>query len=301
MITFRYHVVSLVAVLVALAVGVALGGGPLSEIGRGSEKASSVEKDNARLSDDLEEAELVAGFQDQVTDSLAASRTNGALKNQTVSVVTTPGADPKLVSALADRVKASGGAMTGNYAISTKLLASDDSSLVDNLGAQLVETTKDSGVDDAATTYVRMGQLISRAISTSSNGGEAVDKGARNILSGLKAAELFSSSAAPSKRSNLVLVVLGDDLEDEGAEKILGSLVTGVAPGSNGVVVAADTDSATLAALREHDDVTNVVSTVDSVQSRAGQLAAVSALGAERRGESGSYGAHGNDGAIPRG
>jgi len=32
--TFRYHVVSLLAVLLALAAGIALGGGPLSEVGR---------------------------------------------------------------------------------------------------------------------------------------------------------------------------------------------------------------------------------------------------------------------------
>lgn len=301
MITFRYHVVSLIAVLVALAVGVALGGGPLSEIGRGSDRASSVEKDNARLADDLEEAELVAGFQDEVTDALAASSTSGALKRQTVSLVTTPGADPKLVSALVEHIRRSGGAVTGTYAMSQALLSTEGSSLVDNLGAQLVETTSGSGVDDAATTYVRMGQLISRAVSTTDKGVPSLDKGATNILSGLDAAKLFSTSSGGSKRSNLVLVVLGDDLEGEGADKILGSLATGVAQGSGGVVVAADTESATLAALREHDDVTNVVSTVDSVQSRAGQLAAVSALAAERRGESGSYGAHGNDGAIPRG
>ncbi|QIX27526.1 copper transporter [Nocardioides sp. JQ2195] len=301
MITFRYHVVSLVAVLVALAVGIALGGGPLSEIGRGDDATQSAEKDNARLSDDLEEAELVAGFQDQVTESLAASSSSAALKGQTVAMVTTPGVDPKLVSALVNQVKRSGGAMTGTFAMSQALLSSDGSSLVDNLGAQLVETTTDSGVDDAATTYARMGQLISRAISSSGPGGEPVDKGASNILSGLEAAELFSTSSGGTKRSNLVLVVLGDDLKGDGADKILGGLVTGLAQGSGGTVVAGDTDSATLAALRGHDEVTSVVSTVDSVQSGAGQLATVSALAAERSGEPGSYGAHGNDGAIPRG
>ena len=38
MISFRTHVVTLVAVFLALAVGVVLGGGPLSELGRGSEQ-----------------------------------------------------------------------------------------------------------------------------------------------------------------------------------------------------------------------------------------------------------------------
>lgn len=301
MISFRYHVVSLVAVLLALAVGVALGGGPLSEIGRGSDEAKAAEQDNARLTSDLEEARLVSGFQDEVTASLAGSSTNGVLKGQSVAIVTTPGTDPKTVSALSDQVKRSGSTTTGVYALSEEMLSASGSSLVDNLGAQLVETTKDSGVDDAATTYVRMGQLISRAISGGTKASTPTDRGARNILSGLSGGKLLSTTSGGKSRSTLVLVVLGDDLGGEGAEKILGGLATGLADGSSGVVVAADTDSQTLAALREHDDVTNVVSTVDSVQSRAGQLSTVSALAADRAGESGSYGARGNDGAIPRG
>ena len=41
MITYRHHIVSLVAVFLALAVGIALGGGPLSELGRDDRPASA--------------------------------------------------------------------------------------------------------------------------------------------------------------------------------------------------------------------------------------------------------------------
>ena len=41
MISYRHHIVSLVAVFLALAVGVALGGGPLSDLGRDDRPAAA--------------------------------------------------------------------------------------------------------------------------------------------------------------------------------------------------------------------------------------------------------------------
>lgn len=301
MISFRFHVISLVAVLLALAVGVALGGGPLSEVGRGSDEASAAEKDRAQLTSDLKEAELVAGFQDRVTASLAGSKAGSALKGHAVSVVTMPGADKKQVDALTDQVSKAGGEVSGTYAMSNKLLSVDGSSLVDSLGSQLVETTTNSGVDDGATTYVRMGQLIRRAIASTTDSGADLDKGSRNIISGLDAAKLFSTVSGGEKRSSLVLVVLGDAPTGDGADKVVGGLVTGLVHGSDGVVIGGETESAMLKALRANEDVAGAVSTVDSVQSRSGQLAAVLALAAEAAGGPGSFGVHGKDGALPRG
>ncbi|KQY54413.1 MULTISPECIES: copper transporter [unclassified Nocardioides] len=301
MISFRYHVVSIVAVLLALAVGVALGGGPLSEIGRGSDTASEVRKDNQRLSGDLEEARLVSGFQDDFGATVAGTRVSAALKGRPISLVTLPGADAKRVAALTAQIKASGGSVTGSYALGKTLLSADEGSLVDTLGAQLVETTKDSGVEDGASTYVRMGQVMSRAVATATDAGVATDTGARNILSSLTSADLLTTTAGGDKRGSLTLVVLGDELTGTGLDKLLSGLVTGLAHGTDGVVVAGDTESDTLSQLRDDSAAAAAVSTVDSVQTRSGQLATVLALAAEGAGGPGHYGVHGNDGAVPRG
>lgn len=300
MISFRYHVVSLVAVLLALAVGVALGGGPLSEIGRDSADADSGQHDNQQLVDDLDQAELVAGFQDDVNASLGNATTRNALKGRTVSVVTMPGADPAVAKALGEQVKRASGSVVGSYAVTEAMLALDGSSLVDTLGAQLAEGNN-GAAQPGASTYVRMGQLIRRAIAVETPRGVAADKPAQNIRSGLEAAKLFTTSAGGANRGSLVLVVLGDEDPEDGVDKIMGGLVTGMARGSNGVVVTAPTDSTLLDQVRDNAEVTSTVSTVDSVQTRSGQLAAVLALSAEATGGPGSYGVHGKDGAIPRG
>lgn len=300
MISFRYHVVSLVAVLLALAVGVALGGGPLSDIGRDAADADSGQHDNQQLVDDLDQAELVAGFQDDVNASLGSATTRNALKGRTVSVVALPGADPAVVKALGEQVKRASGSVVGSYAVTEAMLALDGSSLVDTLGAQLAEGNQ-GAAQPGASTYVRMGQLIRRAIAVETPRGVAADKPAQNIRSGLEAAKLFTTSAGGTNRGSLVLVVLGDDDPEDGVDKIVGGLVTGMARGSNGVVVTAPTDASLLDQVRGNAEVTKTVSTVDSVQTRSGQLAAVLALSAEATGGPGSYGVHGKDGAIPRG
>ena len=301
MISFRYHVVSLVAVLVALAVGVALGGGPLSEIGRGADSSSAAKKDNQRLAGDLEQARLVSGFQDQFGASVAAAQVKKSLEGRSVAVVTLAGADAKTVTAVTDQVTKAGGSVTGTYAAGKGLLDVENTSLVDTLGAQLLESVKDSGVDAAATTYVRMGQLISRATGTDADAGSALDQGSRDILAGLDGASLLSTTSGGNKRASLVLVVLGDDLTGDGVDKILTGLVSGIGHGTDGAVVVADTESEGLSAIRDDPATAAAVSTVDSVQTRSGQLASVLALAAEATGGPGHYGAHGKDGAIPRG
>ena len=68
--------------------------------------------------------------------------------------------------------------------------------------------------------------------------------------------------------------------------------------------MAGTTESGTdgvLAQLRDEVAFSANVSTVDSVQTAAGQVTTVLALSADARGEPGHYGATGIDGAVPRG
>lgn len=85
MISFRYHVVSLAAVFLALAAGILLGSGPLqgrlTPIGGGDSEGVSAEQALADLTDT-----------DEALAALAASAAVGTLDGQTVAVVALPGA-----------------------------------------------------------------------------------------------------------------------------------------------------------------------------------------------------------------
>jgi hypothetical protein len=298
--TFRYHIVSLLSVFLALAVGIALGGGPLSEIGRADDGSDAANAGSPRVTAELAQARAASGFQDEVTTGLAPDAIGDAIARRTVSIVTLPGADKKVVAGLTAAVKQGGGVLTGTYAVRPKLVAPDGKSLVDTLGAQVAESVKDADIPTTATTYDRIGQLIGRAVATTTNAGDPTDDGSADILSSLRGAQLLDAADQPTQRSSLVLVVLGKEpADDSGSDIILG----GIAERADSVVVAGSTASATdgvLKTLRDDDTFVASVSSVDSDQTAAGRLVAVLALAADMDGEPGHYGASGADGALPQ-
>ena len=304
MTTFRYHVVSLLAVLLALAAGIALGGGPLSEVGRadGATDGGSSSR-TAALSDRLDAAGVASGFQDRVATGFGARAVRGLLDGRAVAIVVMPGADDKVVGGLSTAVEDAGATLTGQYTLTPRMLAPDGKSLVDTLGSQVAESVKDVDVPAEATTYDRMGQLIGRAVATTEDAGDAPDGAAADILSSLSGAKLMSAPDATSRRASLVLVVLGSEPDDAtGASNIYGGLVSGIDATSDGVVVTGSTASATgglLRTLRGDATVTGTVSSVDSDQTAAGRLVALLALDEARSGGRGQYGAEGADGTLP--
>jgi hypothetical protein len=306
-ISFRYHVVSIVAVLLALAAGVALGGGPLSEIGRGGDAATNqAEERAAQLSEQLERTEGASTFQDDFATATSAGALQGAITDREVTVLAMPGADEDVVSAFGPLVQEGGGEVVATYQVQPGMVAADGKSLIDTLGAQILESVEDSGVAADATTYERMGQIVGRAVATTGDEpGADVDTVSRDILSSLRGAELLTGSSDAERRGSLVIVVLGTEQPGvEGIQNIVGGLATGVGTQSEGIVVAGSTASATdglLGQLRDEVSFTGNVSSVDSVQTASGRVATVLGLGADLRGEPGHYGAVGIDGAVPRG
>ena len=304
MTTFRYHVVSLLAVLLALAAGIALGGGPLSEIGRanGATDGGSTSR-TAALSDRLDATTAASGFQDRVATGLGAGTVRNLLDRRAVAIVVMPGADAKVVSGLGTAVQDAGGTLTGEYAVRPAMLAADGKSLVDTLGSQVAESVQGVDVPTEATTYDRMGQLIGRAMATTENTGEAPDAASADIVSSLAGAKRMSSPDEAKRRASLVLVVLGSEPEDAtGASNIYGGLAEGIASRSDGVVVTGSTASATdgvLRTLRDDAAFTEEVSSVDSHQTAAGRLVAVLALDREKFAGPGQFGAEGADGVMP--
>ena len=95
MIDFRYHLVSIVSIFLALAVGIVLGAGPLQQqIGQTlTNQVSQLRKDKAELRSQLDtqahELEAADQFAEAVTPELVGSRLGG----RSVVLVMLPGAD----------------------------------------------------------------------------------------------------------------------------------------------------------------------------------------------------------------
>ncbi len=287
MISYRHHIVSLVAVFLALAVGIVLGGGPLTDLGR----AETPSRETQRASQQVERS---AGYGDDFATAGAATLYGGGLRGQAVSILTLPGAPGTEVSALGEQVAAAGGTVAGTYEAQPSLVAGSEKSLVDTLGSQLATQLGAGAVGADVPTYERMGQLLGIALDT----GEASVRDTTAVRQSLAGAELLTSPRAP-EASGLVLVVLGDETDDA----ILSGLVGGLAAGATGVVVAGDTASGASGDLRalRGGDVVDEVATVDGVDTVLGQVTAVLALGRSLTVPGGSFGASGADGPVPLG
>lgn len=298
MISFRTHVVTLVSVFAALAVGVVLGGGPLSEVGRDESSAAEVTELRAAAA----RGEQASDFGDRFAGAAAGALYAGRLAERQVAVVTLPGADESTVAALVEQVGAAGGAVSVTQALGAPLVSSEQKSLVDTLGSQLVAQLPKETVTGEATTYERMGQLLGFALATKAPEGEATSSQTLAVLEGMAGADLLPEVPAAERRAPLVLVVLGDEVDGDGGDDILGGLVRGLAQTALGVVVAggtADSDDQ-LTTLRTEAALGGATS-VDGVETPAGRVSAVVGLARSLSTQGGAFGASGADGALPLG
>ena len=288
MISYRHHVVSLVAVFLALSVGVVLGGGPLSELGRDdhSASASSTRADRS--------AQRTATFGDDFASASAPALYADRLDNHLVSIIAMPGADNDVVSGLSAQIRSAGGEVAGTYGVQPVLVDPSQKSLVDTLGSQLMTQLGGNAVSRDASTYDRIGQLIGLAVASSNEPPDT----AGSIRQSLAGAQIMNSPGEAS-RSALVLVVLGDDADDA----ILSGVLSGLAAKATGVVVAGDTRSGLAGGLKglRREPVADQVATVDGADAPLGQVTAVLALARSLKDPGGSFGASGSDGAVPLG
>ena len=291
--TFRQHLTTLVAVFVALAVGIVLGGGLLSDV---TEAAST------EASAPAEETAPQAAYTESFTGAVAPGLVAGRLTDRQVALVTVPGADEQVVTALTERIAAAGGAVTARYDLTETMVGPDQKTLVDTLGSQLM-TQQGDAIAAEATTYDRIGQLLGLAVATATPEGEATNGKGRAILESLTGADLVGAPADVERRAPLVLLVLGDEPAAEGGDAILAGLVTGLSRAAAGVVVAGDTadgGEGQLGRLRA-EPVSAEAATVDGAETTAGQVTAVLALARSLGTPGGAFGATGTDGPVPLG
>jgi hypothetical protein len=300
-IPLREHIASLVAVFLALAVGIALGGGPLANDDDGDDRpAATTTEKSAPASDNGSE------FADAFVGEGAARLYAGGLNGHAAAILTMPGAETAQVKALQVQIIAAGGAITGTFAAGDDLVDEAERSSIDTLANQLTVQLGDPRVEPTAPTYERMGQLLGIAMATTQASSVRADLAAVSVRGSLADGELLT--APPDVRNApLVLIVLPPGQQDAGSSlatrTVLSGFASGIAHTAAGVVVVGDEDSADdgeLSALRE-SEVTGAISTVDGIETTIGQVTAVLAMQAIFLGTTGSYGASGSDGVVPLG
>ena len=313
MVDFRYHLVSIIAVFLALAVGIVVGtaalNGPIVDSLRGN--INRLSDDKRGLEQDVQQLRADVGAADGFADAVGPDLLAGALADERVLLVTTDGVPDGLVGQLQPVLESAGASVTGRLDVGMALADPDNRALVEDLVAEVVP----AGIDLPDGEPVERAAVELAAALTTGPDVEEVDAGeAQAVVSAFQEADLvsFEGETETLTTATLVVVVGGaaPDAEEavtvEQQQQLETVLVLAQAfdERSRGVVVGGPGGSAgdggLVAALRAQSTTAADVSSVDNLDRGLGRLAAVRALVEQGEGRAGQYGSGaGATGPLP--
>jgi len=282
----RRHIVGIVAACAALAVGIALGGGPLSD---------AVHADNGSTTAGTGGHAAGAALGQKWAAQAAPVLYGGRLAGHSVAVVTMPGASAQLVQQLDDGISVAKGTVVTTLSLKPALLDTSQRTMAATLGTKFAQQSH-GAVDASAPTYARLGQIVGVALAGAPSAqSQGAGQDAQETLTAGKLAALQGGKS----RADVVLLVLGSHTDTDA----LGDLIDGISARTGGVVVAGDTASGAdgdLKALRAagHSD---RVLTVDGDETAYGRASVILGLVRRINGSGGDFGASGIDGLVPLG
>ncbi|KAB2339949.1 copper transporter [Actinomadura rudentiformis] len=299
MIDFRYHLVSIVAIFLALALGIILGSTTLSQSvadGLRNQANDAKERGDRLRAENTQLSRQIKG-DGQFAQALGPQTVAERLRGQSVVFVETPGAASDAIEQLSDLVQKAGASVTGRVTLQTKFLDDNQQTQVEELSNQL----KPEGVTFAAEAdaYDKAGAVLASAIVTkdaAKAGREDTSGGA--ILNGFKQLGYVTTSGKPGQHATLAVVMApSTPYTGTGGEtdnQALLSLTTALDAADRGTALggpntAAQKGGGLIAALRGSDAEKNV-SSVDVTDQPSGRVVMILALQEELAGKAGQYG-----------
>ena len=311
MIDFRYHLVSIISIFLALAVGIVLGAGPLqSNIGdQLGDQVIALRSEKQTLNDQLAASEKLVEASGEYETAVQPRVVQGRLSGHRAVVVLLPSADGTIADNLEGVVPQSGATLTSTLGISQDWFDPSRASERDR-AAHAAATAlgyESTSTGDALLAEVLAATLVSKTESTSS---------ARRTeaLSVLTDAGLVDSSVDDLVPADLAMVVSGDfagtQEEVDSRSGAVRALVSALARGSQGTVVAGGepvaaagqpVSSDAVAAVRSESETADAVSTVDHAKAGNGPAVVVLAIEDLLDGRVGHYGiSSGATSTVPR-
>jgi len=302
-IDFRYHLVSIVSIFMALAVGIVLGAGPLKEdIGnRLTKEVTALRAEKTQLRTELDTALRGTSARDTYSSAVAPAVIRNQLAGKIVALVVTPGTDGDLVKDTTASLT-SAGAKVGSTVTLTDLWTdplkkSFRNTLANQFAGLVGAPLGTSSPDELAATVLARSILVGK---DQPSGPPSISASA--ALDGLKAGDLVKVAPDHIVRSSSVVFLAGavKGANQEETDARLASyvqLVRLLEAGGSGAVVATVSNTTDLslsgnlvAAVRKDTDAVKVISTVDDADLPMGQATIVLALVQEHAGGAGQYG-----------
>jgi len=298
-IDFRYHVVSIVAVFLALALGLFIGStslrGPVANFI--NNRTDQVVGQNKQLKGQISALQGSVRDEQQFESATQPYITTGALAGESVVVVSAPGVDGGTRGRLVDAVTAAGATVTGDVRLQDALFDPAQRTFLETLVARL---NIPGHVLPSGTGAQRAVGLLAEVLGIRPQSSPVPAAAASRVLSGFADGGLLSLNGGPVHGASLAVVLAPPPPSDtadpkavQAQDDLMLDLVRALDRSAVGAVLVgplASADTGLLKAARDDKDLTKDVSTVDGVDLPRGLIATVLALAEQAKGGVGNYG-----------
>jgi hypothetical protein len=317
MIDFRYHLVSIVAVFLALAIGIVLGSTELQ-----GDTIDVLRQSSNSLSNQLNASNAQrASYEHQLSDDQQVLQTAeprllaNELPGDRIVIIAEPGASATVISGIRQAAGLAGATVTGEVALQpafNDLSGTTQSTLctLNNSRASTDQTTLPTPSDQQTACQQQAAQLIGTAILATTTAGETqgiskVD--AQTLLGAYAQAGYLTISGAPYDRSTLAVIVTPatapTDGQNDPANQVLLAVTPEFAAASAATVVVGSTagsaPSGSAISVLRSSSVSSEVSSVDNADTMIGQISTIWALADQLHGtKANSYGVSGGASAV---
>ncbi|WP_306371268.1 copper transporter [Nocardiopsis sp. CC223A] len=307
MIDFRYHLVSIIAVFLALTVGLVLGTTMLQDplLNTLQNETADLRGQTEDLRAERDVADRVNAGADQLADAAAGDLLEDRLRGLDVVLVQAPGADADTAAGLGDRVEEAGGSVSGRIEVRSEFVDPGNAAFVDELALQV---SADPGSLEGVGTYEKAGTEIGRALARASErdgeeeeeeDGEGDDGGhdPEAALETFVEGGLISVHGEPADGTDAVVVVAPSSAEQAGREgreaenTVLAAFTSALHDRVEGLVLAGDVPSSRGPGMLARARASEAgFATVDMAGRPMGDIVAVLALAEDIGGAGGAYG-----------
>jgi hypothetical protein len=314
-IDFRYHLVSIIAVFLALAIGIVVGANELQPTTETALSAAAhrVTQQNASLSQQNKILQQEVSTDQEFAQAAAPRLVSHLLTGQSVVLVTAPGADGKVITGVTAMLQQAGATVSGQLSLTAQFFDSSDSTegkltqLAQSLASAAGITVSSQPVSGAVTGQADAAQVIAAAIVTK-NGAGLTPAQSQGILNGFgQSGYLQVSSTGSGTATTLapasMAVVIAPATPPTGtgasaANLALIAVAEQLQSASDGTVLAGSQAGSGRGSAIDAVSGTGKVSTVDYADQPVGQIIIAQALRELLSGHApASYGV--NPGAVP--
>ena len=316
MIDFRYHLVSIVAVFLALAIGIVLGSTELqgSTIDGLHTLSNSLRSQLSAVSAERDGYKQQASASDAFLQTAEPKLLNGMLAGDKIVLVTEPDAPSAVINGIEKAAGYAGATVTGTVALQPKFndLSGAARSSLSAINSEFAATdnTALAPATDQQTVYQQeAAQLIATAILNQADGepGLTVPQ-AQTLLGAYAKSGFLTTSGAPWDRATLAVIVAPQAAPADGptdpANQVLLAVAAQFAGASAATLVAgpatSSASSSSAISVLRGSSVSSQVSSVDNADARLGQISAIWALADQLAGgKPDSYGISGASAVSP--